>query len=58
MPVSASLSSYFIGPGGALIMSMISCSIVFLVIIGLMLVMMATNKLLASTSLGKSTEAK
>ena len=42
---------------GALIMSMISFSIVFLVIIGLMLVMIATNKVLALTS-GKSSEAK
>lgn len=58
MPVSASLSSFFVGPMGALIMSMISFSIVFLVIIGLMLVMMATNKILALTSLGKSAEAK
>ncbi|MCC8058306.1 MAG: OadG family protein [Synergistaceae bacterium] len=48
MPVTASLSSYFVGPMGALVMSFISLSIVFLVIIGLMLVMKATGKLVAS----------
>ncbi len=48
MPVTASLSSFFAGPLGALVMSFISMSIVFLVIIGLMLVMVATGKLVAS----------
>ncbi|MCD8234559.1 OadG family protein [Cloacibacillus porcorum] len=48
MPITSSLSSYFVGPMGALIMSFISMSIVFLVIIGLMLVMKATGKLAAS----------
>ena len=47
MPVTASLSSYFVGPMGAIIMSFISMSIVFLVIIGLMLVMTVTGKVAA-----------
>lgn len=38
------MSSSFTGPFGALVMSMIAMSIVFLVIIGLMLVMQATHK--------------
>lgn len=37
------MSSSFSGPLGALVMSMIAMSIVFLVIIGLMLVMQATH---------------
>ncbi|MCD7877365.1 MAG: OadG family protein [Cloacibacillus porcorum] len=48
MPITSSLNSYFVGSMGALIMSFISLSIVFLVIIGLMLVMKATGKLAAS----------
>lgn len=39
MPVPVSLSAYFNGTAGALVMSCIAFSIVFLVIIGLMLVM-------------------
>jgi len=38
-----SMSSNFAGPTGALVMSFIAMSIVFLVIIGLMFVMKATN---------------
>lgn len=43
MPMELSMSSSFSGPLGALVMSMIAMSIVFLVIIGLMLVMQATH---------------
>lgn len=49
MPVSTSMLSYFNGPVGALVMSMIAMSIVFLVIIGLMFVMVFTHKLVAMT---------
>lgn len=42
--MDVSMSSSFAGPLGALVMSMIAMSIVFLVIIGLMLVMQATHK--------------
>lgn len=42
--MDVSMSSSFTGPLGALVMSMIAMSIVFLVIIGLMLVMQATHK--------------
>lgn len=40
-----SMSSNFTGPIGALVMSFIAMSIVFLVIVGLMLVMVVTHKL-------------
>ncbi|MEN6380043.1 MAG: OadG family protein [Synergistaceae bacterium] len=36
-----SVSSYFVGPAGGLVMSMIAFSIVFIVIVGLMLLMMS-----------------
>ncbi|MCE5201878.1 MAG: OadG family protein [Synergistaceae bacterium] len=45
MPVNVSMSSFFAGPVGALVMSMIAMSIVFLVIIGLMFVMIVTHKI-------------
>lgn len=38
--MGGSISSYFTGVGGGLVMSMIAFSIVFIVIVGLMLVMM------------------
>lgn len=53
---AVSLSSFFAGPAGALVMSLIAMSIVFLVIIGLMFVMVGTNKIVASFS--KNSEAK
>ncbi|MDO5114887.1 MAG: OadG family protein [Synergistaceae bacterium] len=56
MPVEA-LSSNFAGPSGALVMSFIAMSIVFLVIIGLMFVMVATNRIVAIFD-KKSSEAK
>lgn len=43
-----SMSSNFTGPSGALVMSFISMSIVFLVIIGLMFVMKATNMIVTA----------
>lgn len=48
MPEVASMSPFFSGPLGALVMSMIAMSIVFLVIVGLMFVMVATHKLVVS----------
>ena len=53
----ASLSAYFSGTSGALVMSFIAMSIVFLVIIGLMMVMLGTNRLVGSFD-KKSSEAK
>jgi hypothetical protein len=44
MPVLGSLSANFSGPLGALAMSLIALSIVFLVIIGLMFIMAANAK--------------
>ena len=43
-----SMSSNFAGASGALVMSFISMSIVFLVIIGLMFVMKATNMIVTA----------
>ena len=43
MPATLYSSFNFVGTSGALIMSFISMSIVFLVIIGLMFIMKATN---------------
>ncbi len=57
MPGVASLSAYFSGTSGALVMSFIAMSIVFLVIIGLMMVMLGTNRLVGSFE-KKSSEAK
>lgn len=47
----------FSGTSGALVMSFIAMSIVFLVIIGLMMVMLGTNRLVGSFD-KKSSEAK
>ncbi|WP_158096079.1 hypothetical protein [Cloacibacillus sp. An23] len=57
MPDVASLSSYFSGAAGALVMSFIAMSIVFLVIIGLMMVMLGTNRLVSMFD-KKTSEAK
>ena len=57
MPSVASLNAYFSGTSGALVMSFIAMSIVFLVIIGLMMVMLGTNRLVGSFD-KKSSEAK
>lgn len=57
MPGVASMSTYFSGASGALVMSLIAMSIVFLVIIGLMMVMLGTNRLVGSFD-KKSSEAK
>lgn len=57
MPDVASLSSYFSGATGALVMSFIAMSIVFLVIIGLMMVMLGTNRLVGMFD-KKTSEAK
>ena len=57
IPGVASLSAYFSGTSGALVMSFIAMSIVFLVIIGLMMVMLGTNRLVGSFE-KKSSEAK
>ena len=53
----AFLSTYFSGASGALVMSFIAMSIVFLVIIGLMMVMLGTNRLVGTFD-KKSSEAK
>lgn len=45
MPDAVSMSTNFAGPAGALIMSLIAFSIVFLVIIGLMFIMMLCSRL-------------
>lgn len=51
-----SMSSHFTGISGALVMSFISISIVFLVIIGLMLIMAATHKLVNISITAKSSK--
>ena len=51
-----SLSAHFSGPSGALIMSFISLSIVFLVIIGLMLMMVVIHKLVSASISVKSSK--
>ncbi len=56
MSAVASMSSHFTGPSGALVMSFISLSIVFLVIIGLMFVMVATHKLVNASIAAKSSK--
>ncbi len=43
-PIVGSMSEAFSGPMGALVMSMIAMSIVFLVIMGLMVVMYGVHK--------------
>ncbi|MDL2297618.1 OadG family protein [Synergistaceae bacterium OttesenSCG-928-D05] len=43
-----SVASNFAGPSGALVMSLIAMSIVFLVIIGLMFVMLSTHKVVSA----------
>lgn len=49
-----SMSSHFTGPSGALVMSFISISIVFLVIIGLMFIMALTHRLVNASIVSKS----
>lgn len=56
MSAAASMSSHFAGPSGALVMSLIAMSIVFLVIIGLMMVMVATHKLVNASLAAKSSK--
>ncbi|MDY9920491.1 MAG: hypothetical protein U2P59_01520 [Synergistota bacterium] len=51
-----SMSSNFTGPIGALVMSLIAMSIVFLVIVGLMLVMVVTHKLVNASMSAKSSK--
>ena len=50
------MSEHFTGPSGALVMSLIAMSIVFLVIIGLMMVMVATHKLINASLAAKSSK--
>lgn len=52
--MTSSVSSYFVGVKGGLVMSMIAFSIVFLVIIGLMLTMIAIKYLAAAIETGNS----
>jgi len=47
------VSSHFVGPAGGILMSLIAFSVVFLVIAGLMLIMMAT-KMVAGAVDGRS----
>ena len=56
MSEAISLSAHFSGPSGALIMSFISLSIVFLVIIGLMLMMVVIHKLVSASISVKSSK--
>ena len=56
MSAAASMSSHFAGPSGALVMSLIAMSIVFLVIVGLMLVMVVTHKLVNASLSVKSSK--
>lgn len=51
--MTGTVSSYFVGVKGGLVMSMIAFSIVFLVIIGLMLTMIAIKYLAAAIEGGK-----
>ena len=51
-----SMSSNFTGPIGALVMSFIAMRIVFLVIVGLMLVMVVTHKLVNASLSVKSSK--
>lgn len=53
----ASMSSHFTGPSGALVMSFISISIVFLVIIGLMCIMAVTHRLVNVSIASKSSKS-
>lgn len=50
------VSSHFVGPAGGILMSLIAFSVVFLVVAGLMLIMMAT-KMLAGAVDGRSKPA-
>lgn len=52
-----SVSSYFVGPVGGLVMSMIAFSIVFIVIVGLMLMMMSLKHFCAAIDGGKKATA-
>ena len=56
MSAVASMSEHFTGSSGALVMSLIAMSIVFLVIIGLMMVMVATHKLINASLAAKSSK--
>lgn len=54
MHTANAISAYFVGVPGGLVMSMIAFSIVFIVILGLMLIMMATKHVGAALdSVGK-----
>ncbi len=56
MPATLSSSFNFVGTSGALTMSFISMSIVFLVIIGLMFIMKATNMAVSACMLARSSK--